>query len=441
MPDLGDVLEGLRESGLYRRLRMVESPQGPEVLLDGEPVLLLCSNNYLGLADHSRVRCAASDAAMHWGASAGASRLVSGTMPLHAELEGRLAELKGKPAALLFGSGYLANAGVVSALAREGEIVFSDELNHASIIDGCRLARAETFVYRHGDTGHLAWGLKRAGERASLIVTDGIFSMDGDIAPLPELADLSRRHRCRLMVDEAHGTGCIGPEGRGAVAAAGVGDQVDVVMGTLGKALGSYGAYVCGSQQLVEYLVNVSRPFIYSTALPPSVVAAASAALELIAERPGRVERLAANADALRAGLREEGFDVPDHGTQIVPLIVRGADDAMALCERALEHGVFAQAIRPPTVPRGTSRLRMTAIATHRVADLRRAARVIGEAARELGLAPRVAERGEAATAAGGAGAGGCPGIARRATPVEAAKPPAHPGAEPPPDASLPRAA
>ena len=392
MPHLGDVLEDLRDRGLRRRLRMVESPQGPNVVLDGEPVLLLCSNNYLGLAGEERVRAAAADAAMRWGASAGASRLVSGTMPLHAELEARLAELKGKPAALLFGSGYLANTGVVSALAGEGEVVFSDELNHASIIDGCRLARAETFVYRHNDVEHLAWGLRRAGERASLIVTDGIFSMDGDVAPLPELAGLARRHRCRLMVDEAHGTGCIGPEGRGAVAAAGVGEGVDVVIGTLGKALGSYGAYVCGSRQLVEYLLNVARPFIFSTALPPAVVAAASAALELIAERPERVERLAANAGELRAGLREEGFEIAGDGTQIVPLVVGGADDAMALCERALERGVFAQAIRPPTVPRGTSRLRMTAMATHEAADMRRAARVIGESARELGLAPVAAK-------------------------------------------------
>ena len=355
MPHLGDVLEDLRDRGLRRRLRMVESPQGPNVVLDGEPVLLLCSNNYLGLAGEERVRAAAAGAAMRGGASAGAS-------------------------------------GVVSALAGEGEVVFSDELNHASIIDGCRLARAETFVYRHNDVEHLGWGLRRAGERASLIVTDGIFSMDGDVAPLPELAGLARRHRCRLMVDEAHGTGCIGPEGRGAVAAAGVGEGVDVVVGTLGKALGSYGAYVCGSRQLVEYLLNVARPFIFSTALPPAVVAAASAALELIAERPERVERLAANAGELRAGLREEGFEIAGDGTQIVPLVVGGADDARALCERALERGVFAQAIRPPTVPRGTSRLRMTAMATHEAADMRRAARVIGESARELGLAPVAAK-------------------------------------------------
>ena len=353
MPDLGEHLEELRSRGLYRRLRMVESPQGPTVLLDGNPVLLLCSNNYLGLADHARVRCAASDAAMKWGASAGASRLVSGTMPLHAELETSLAEFKGKPSALLFGSGYLANVGVVSALAGRDEVVFSDELNHASIIDGCRLARAETFVYRHADTEHLAWGLRRAGERAALIVSDGVFSMDGDVAPLEKLAELSARHRCRLLVDEAHGTGCIGPGGRGAVAAAGLGDEVDVVVGTLGKALGGYGAYVCGSKQLTEYLVNVARPFIFSTALPPAVAAGALAALELVVERPQRVERLAANAEALREGLRAEGFPVADFGTQIVPLVVGGAEDAMALCEAALERGVFAQAIRPPTVPPG----------------------------------------------------------------------------------------
>jgi glycine C-acetyltransferase/8-amino-7-oxononanoate synthase len=370
---------------------MVESPQGPTVLLDGDPVLLLCSNNYLGLADHARVRCAASDAAMQWGASAGASRLVSGTMPLHAELEAALAEFKRKPSALLFGSGYLANLGVVSALAGRDEVVFSDELNHASIIDGCRLARAETFVYRHADTEHLAWGLRRAGERSALIVTDGVFSMDGDVAPLAELAELSARHRCRLLVDEAHGTGCIGPGGCGAVAAAGIGDEVDVVVGTLGKALGGYGAYVCGSKQLTEYLVNVARPLIFSTALPPAVAAGALAALELLVERPRRVEALAANAAALREGLRAEGLPVADSGTQIVPLVVGGAEDAMALCEAALERGVFAQAIRPPTVPPGTSRLRMTAMATHRASDLRRAAREIAAAARELGLARKSA--------------------------------------------------
>jgi glycine C-acetyltransferase/8-amino-7-oxononanoate synthase len=310
-------------------------------------------------------------------------------MPLHAELEEQLADFKGKPSALLFGSGYLANTGVIPALAGPDEVVLSDELNHASIIDGCRLARAETFVYRHADVEHLEWGLRRARGRAALIVTDGVFSMDGDLAPLPEIVDLAGRHGCRVMVDEAHATGCVGPEGRGSVAAAGLSDEVDVVMGTLGKALGGYGAYVCGSEQLTEYLVNVSRPFIFSTALPPALAAGALAALELIRERPKRVERLAANAEALRRALRAEGLEVPDGGTQIVPLVIGGAADTMALCEAALERGVFAQAIRPPTVPAGTSRLRLTAMATHKVGELRKAARQIGEAARELGLRTR----------------------------------------------------
>jgi glycine C-acetyltransferase/8-amino-7-oxononanoate synthase len=314
-------------------------------------------------------------------------------MGLHTDLERGLAEFKGKRSALLFGSGYLANAGVIAALAGRDEVVFSDELNHASIIDGCRLSCAETFVYRHADTEHLGWGLRKAGERASLIVSDGVFSMDGDVAPLPELAELARRHRCRLMIDEAHATGCIGPGGRGSVAEAGLEDQVNVVMGTLGKALGNYGAYVCADEQLAEYLVNVCRPFIFSTALPPAVVAGAQRALELIAQRPSMGKRLAANAEALRQGLREQGLEPGPSRTQIVPLVVGDAADAVALCEGALERGVFAQAIRPPTVPEGTSRLRMTAMATHRIKDLRRAAQEIGAAARELGVAAAPVKR------------------------------------------------
>jgi 8-amino-7-oxononanoate synthase len=395
--DLAERLDELESNGLRRRLRLVDGPQGPRVVLDGRPVLLLCSNNYLGLADHPRLRRAAADAALSLGTSAGASRLISGSMSVHAELEARLAEFKGTGAALLFGSGYLANTGVIAALARRGEVVFSDELNHASIIDGCRLAGAETFVYRHRDTEHLQWGLHRAGDRAALIVTDGVFSMDGDIAPLPDLSILARRHRCRLLVDEAHATGCIGPGGRGSVAAAGLAGEVDVVVGTLGKALGGYGAYVCGAGELIDFLLNSARPFIFSTAPPPPAVAAASAALELLVERPKRVERLRANAAALREGLRAEGLEPTGSATQIVPLVIGEADDAMALCERLLEEGLFAQAIRPPTVPPGTCRLRLTTMATHRVADLRRAARLIGAAARDLGVAnPARADPGRA---------------------------------------------
>jgi 8-amino-7-oxononanoate synthase len=388
---LQERLAELEASGLRRRLRLIEGPQGPQVTLDGRPILLLCSNNYLGLANHPRLREAAAEAALALGTGAGASRLISGTMSIHAELESRLAEFKGTEAALLFGSGYLANTGTIAALARRGEVVLSDELNHASIIDGCRLAGADTFVYRHADTGHLEWGLQRARGKAALIVTDGVFSMDGDVAPLPELATLARRHRCRLMVDEAHATGCLGRGGRGSVAAAGLSEEVDVIVGTLGKALGGYGAYVCGSRALVDFLLNSARPFIFSTAPPPPVVAAASAALEVLVEHPDRVERLRSNAAALRANLRVEGLEPIGSDTQIVPLIVGGADDAMAVCERLLEAGVFAQAIRPPTVPAGTCRLRLTAMATHRLDDLRWAAQLIGAAIRETRPALRTA--------------------------------------------------
>jgi 8-amino-7-oxononanoate synthase len=400
MTDIAERLEELRDRGLHRRLRLVSGPQGPRVLLDGRPVLLLCSNNYLGLADHPRVRQAAAEAALRWGAGAGASRLISGNMELHRRLEERLAEFKGYEAALLFGSGYLANTGVVAALAGRGEVVFSDELNHASIIDGCRLSRAETFVYRHGDVEHLAWGLREAGGRGSLIVTDGVFSMDGDVAPLEELAQLARAHGCRLMVDEAHATGALGPGGRGSVAAAGLSDEVDLVVGTLGKALGSYGAYVCANREVVDYLVNSARPFVFSTAPPPPVLAAASAALELLESHPHWVERLRANAATLREALATEGMAVGGSETQIVPVEVGDAERTMELCERVLERGVFAQGIRPPTVPEGSSRLRFTVMATHREGELRRAAKLVGAAAREMGIAGEPAQGERLAIAA-----------------------------------------
>ena len=387
MSEIAERLEELRDGGLHRRLRLIEGPQGPRVLLDGRPVLLLCSNNYLGLAEHPAVRAAAGEAAARWGAGAGASRLISGNMALHGRLERRLAEFKGYDAALLFGSGYLANIGVISALAGRGTVVFSDELNHASIIDGCRLARAETFVYRHRDVEHLAWGLREARGRGSLIVTDGVFSMDGDVAPLAELSRLAREHGCRLMVDEAHATGALGPGGRGSVAAAGLSGEVNVVVGTLGKALGSYGAYVCAGGELVEFLLNSARSFIFSTAPPPPTVAAAMAALELLEAEPDRVGRLGSNSAVLRAALAAEGLAPGGSQSQIVPVEVGDAATTMELSERLLDGGVFAQGIRPPTVPEGSSRLRLTVMATHREDELRRAAAVAGEAARELGIA------------------------------------------------------
>lgn len=397
MSEIAERLEELRERGLYRRLRLVEGPQGPRVLLGEREVLLLCSNNYLGLADDPRVREAAAEAALRWGAGAGASRLISGNMEPHRKLERQLAAFKGHEAALLFGSGYLANTGVIAALAGQGQVVFSDELNHASIVDGCRLSRAETFVYRHADLEHLAWGLREAGERAALIVSDGVFSMDGDVAPLAGLAELAGRHRCRLMVDEAHATGAVGPGGRGSVAAAGLGDEVDVVVGTLGKALGSYGAYVCADAETVDLLVNCARPFIFSTAPPPPAIGAAARSLALLEAEPERVERLQANAAILRDGLAAEGLAAGSSRTQIVPVEVGEAEPTIDLCERLLDGGVFAQGIRPPTVPPGSSRLRFTVMATHSAADLERAARKAGIAARALDLASAAPQPARAA--------------------------------------------
>jgi 8-amino-7-oxononanoate synthase len=393
MSDIAQRLDEIERLGLSRRLRMVSGPQGPTVLLEGQPVLLLCSNNYLGLADHPRVREAAADAAMRWGAGAGASRLISGTMTVHRRLEERLAEFERSEACLLFGSGYLANLGVIGALAGAGDVVFSDELNHASIIDGCRLSRAEVVVYRHLDVEHLEWNMRRYAPRRDagarlLIVTDSIFSMDGHVAPLRAIVEIAQAHGARVAVDEAHATGTFGPDGRGAVAEAGLEGEVDALIGTLGKALGSYGAYVCADSQLVRLLVNTARSFIFSTAPGPPAAAAALAALELLQQRPHRVARLHANARALRRALAAEGFAVAEEDMPIVPLVLGDEHTALGMCADAIEHGVFAQAIRPPTVPAGTARLRLAAMASHTPADMARAARELAGAAQRLGLDP-----------------------------------------------------
>jgi 8-amino-7-oxononanoate synthase len=387
LSDVAERLEELRRAGLERKLRVVEGPQGPRVMLGSSQVLLLCSNNYLGLADHPRVRQAAADAAERFGTGAGASRLISGNMALHELLERRLAGFVGSESTLLFGSGYLANVGTIAALAGERQVVFSDELNHASIVDGCRLSKAKTFVYRHRDLEHLEWALEEAGARSAMIVTDGVFSMDGDVAPLVDLYELSRRHKVRLMVDDAHGLGALGPGGRGSVAAAGLSGKVDIVTGTLGKALGSYGAFVATTDELRRLLLNTARSFIFSTAPPPPAVGAAIAALELLSSRPGATEHLRRNGAVLRESLAAYGLDTGGSRTQIVPIIVGEPRLAVALCERCLDRGVFAQAIRPPTVPPGTSRLRLAVMANHREDDLRSAAKAIAGAAQELGIA------------------------------------------------------
>jgi glycine C-acetyltransferase/8-amino-7-oxononanoate synthase len=384
--DIAARLAELHDRGLHRRTRLIDGPQGPSVLLDGRPVLLLCSNNYLGLAEHPRVREAAADAAMRWGVGAGASRLVSGTMVIHERLERALAEFEGTEACVLFGSGYLANVGVLATLGTAGRTIFSDALNHASIIDGCRLARARRFVYRHCDLEHLRWGLREHGGDGAVIVTDSVFSMDGDVAPLAGIVELARRHDAAVVVDEAHATGVLGPGGRGAVSEAGLEGEIDVVIGTLSKALGSYGGYACARREIVELLVNSSRSLIFSTAPPPPAIAGAQAALALLIEQPRLPATLLGAADLLRHELAAAGVPAMPGRTQIVPVVVGDAEQAVALSEELLARGTFAQAIRPPTVPDGSSRLRLTVMASHTEAELRGAAAALAAAAGAVGM-------------------------------------------------------
>jgi glycine C-acetyltransferase/8-amino-7-oxononanoate synthase len=388
MLDLDGRLDELSELGLYRRTRLVSGPQGPRVVLDGRPALLLCSGNALGLADHPQVRQAAADAAMRWGVGAGATRLACGTMTLHRRLEERLAAFLGADAAVLFGSGTLANLGVIPALARRGEIVLYDELSHASIADGCCLAGAEAVPYAHRDPEALAWALRRAEGRAALIATDSVFGGDGDVAPLEEIVALAHRHDVRLLVDEAHALGALGPGGRGAVAEAGLQDEVDVITGSLGKGLGSYGGYACCDHVTARYLVNTALPLLNSTAPAPVAVAAALAALELLEEQPRRVDKLRANAEVLRDELAREGFDVSGACTHLIPVLIGRPELALRIVDAALEDGVFAEALVPPLVADGAARLRVAPMASHSRAELREAARVLGRAAMRCGFRP-----------------------------------------------------
>jgi 8-amino-7-oxononanoate synthase len=392
-------LDELKALGLHHRMRLVSGPQGPHVVLDGKPVLVLSSENYLGLADHPRVREAAAEAAMRWGVSTGASRLACGTMTIHRRLEERLAEFARREAALLFGSGFLANTGVVAALARPGDIVFCDELSHPSILDGCRLSGAELFAYDHCDVEHLAWGIRQADGRGALVATDSVFSVDGDVAPLLEVVEVAARHRLRLMVDESHGIGALGPGGRGAVADTGLEDHVDVIVGTLGNALGSYGGFVACDRPMARYLVSAARTLQFSAAPSPPAVGGALAALDVLQQRPRLVDRLRANACALRDELGAEGFDMSDSPTQILSIVVGDPRRAVRICEAALERGVFAQTVRPPAVAPGWSRLRLAVSASHRPEELRVAARILGQVARAAGFEPAPAVAPELETA------------------------------------------
>ena len=364
-------LARLRRAGLERVLRPVDGPQDTHLTVDGRRVLSLCSNNYLGLANHPEVIEAAVAAARAVGVGAGASRLISGSMRAHHRLEERLAALKGAEACLLFTSGYHANLGVIASLVGPEDAVFSDALNHASLIDGCRLSRAAVHVYPHNDLAALSERLATAPARRRLIVTDSIFSMDGDAAPLAAICELAERHGAMVMVDEAHATGVLGRRGAGLVEALGLQQRVTVQMGTLGKALGTFGAYVAGSRALIDLLINTARTAIFTTALPPPVVAAADAALTIVAREPERRAALRRNATQLRDGLLGLGYDVPGEAdSHILPVMVGDAGATMALSAALLERGVFAHGIRPPTVPDGTGRLRATVMATHGAADL-----------------------------------------------------------------------
>jgi len=361
------VLDEIRGRGTHRRMRVLAGAQSTRMSVDGREVLLFAGSNYLDLAHHPEVVEAAARGATQLGCASGGSRLISGNLEIHETLEAELAEFLGTEAALVFNTGYMANLGVIPALAGRGDVIVSDSLSHASIIDGCRLSRADTRVFPHSDLDALETVLRdvASSRRRVLVVVDGVYSMDGDIAPLGELVPLVKRWGADVLVDDAHGTGTLGAMGRGAAELCGVSDQVDVVLGALGKSLGSFGAFVAGSHALRELLVNVARSFIFSCALAPPQVAAARAALAVVQTEPWRRKRLSDNASRLRERLAEYEISTAPSSTHIVPVVIGGNDATMQICERLLENGVFAQGIRHPSVPEGSARLRLTPMATH----------------------------------------------------------------------------
>ncbi|MDV2495196.1 MAG: 8-amino-7-oxononanoate synthase [bacterium] len=384
------ALEALERRSRRRSMRRVALDDDGRWVVDGRPVIHLSSNDYLGLARHPAVVEAAGEALRRWGASASSARLIAGNLEPHRSLEEALAAFEGTEAALLYSTGYMANVGVVSAIVGQGDAVYSDALSHASLIDGCRLSGAELRTYPHADVDALEAMLaedEASGKfRRRLIVTDGLFSMDGDVAPLAELAALKERFGCWMLVDEAHATGVLGEGGRGSIEQCGLSGRVEFIVGTLGKSLGSFGAYVAAERDAIEYLLNRSRSFIFTTALAPPVVAAAHAALEVLESEPERRERLWDNVRRMAGGLEALGAETLGTTTQIFPLLVGGDAETMALSDALLEAGLFAQGIRPPTVPKGTARLRLTVTATLEADEIGRALDILGEVGREQGV-------------------------------------------------------
>ncbi|OGP54728.1 MAG: 8-amino-7-oxononanoate synthase [Deltaproteobacteria bacterium RBG_13_52_11] len=386
MTFLATALEAIKERDLYRQLRPIQGAQSPRVQMEGKEVILLSSNNYLGLAEHPALREAGIRTLERYGCGAGASRSISGTMELHRALEERIARFKGCEAALLFSTGYMANMGLLTTLAEDGDVIVSDEFNHASIVDGCRLSRAEVWVYRHRDMDHLETLLRRSAHRRRLIVTDGVFSMEGAIAPLPEIRRLADQYGALVMVDDAHATGVLGKGGRGTGEHFGMTGRIEIQMGTLGKALGGFGAYVVGTQDLIDYLINCCRTFMYTTALPPAIAAMALAALDIVEKEPQRRQSLWENTGYFRTGLQKMDFDTGMSETPICPVLIKDNALTMEADRRLMARGIFVQGLRPPTVPPRGSRLRATLMATHTEEDLNRALDAFREVGRELGL-------------------------------------------------------
>jgi glycine C-acetyltransferase len=385
---LKDELATLERDGLLLHPRTLEGPQGARARYDGRDVINLASNNYLGLANHPRLDDAASQAALEFGAGSGAVRTIAGQMTMHRELESRFAAFKHADAALMFQSGFTSNAGTVAAILGKDDVIVSDRLNHASIIDGARLSRAAIAVFEHRDADHadrLLAETARPGRR-QLLITDGVFSMDGDIAPLPELVEVAERRGAIMMVDDAHASGVLGAGGAGTVDHFGLHGRVDIQVGTLSKAIGVLGGFIAGPPHLIEWLQNRGRPYLFSTSAPPSVVAACIAALDVIAEEPERLARLWSNTELFKAGLHALGYDTGASETPITPVITGDEARTQAFAVRLFESGVFCPAIVFPTVGKGLARVRTIVTADHTAEDLQQALEVFGRVGSELGL-------------------------------------------------------
>ena len=384
---LGDELESLKRQDLYRRFRILEDEQKAHTTFDHRSVVNLSSNNYLGLTTHPRLRAKALEAVERYGVGTGSVRTIAGTMDLHMELERKLADFKKVEAVVVFQSGFTANAGTVSAILSKEDVVISDELNHASIIDGCRLSRAAIKVFPHKDVEAARRIIKDLpANQRRLLITDGVFSMDGDLGPLPELCDLAEETGCIMMVDDAHASGVFGRNGRGTIDHFGVHGRVDVQVGTLSKAMGALGGYVAGSRHLIEFLYHRARPFLFSTSHPPAVAAACIAAVDVLLEEPDIMERLWDNTRFFKAGLERLGFNTGISDSPITPVIAGDTSKANALSDRLFQEGVFAQAIGYPTVARDKARVRTIVTATHTREDLQYALDAFRKVGKEIGL-------------------------------------------------------